>query len=70
MTRVVSFHVEVVIFFNKTQQNDSGDFATSVFGPADPLRMTIYEPSDWTAGGLDKDWWILKMSPLNTRQQH
>lgn len=34
-------------------------------GPADPSRMTMDDPSDWTAGGLDSDWRILKMSPLN-----
>ncbi len=44
--------------------------ATGLCGPADPCRMTMDEPSDWIAGGLDSDWRILGMSPLNTRQQH
>lgn len=44
--------------------------ATASCGPADPRRMTMVEPYDDTAGGLDSDWRILRTSPLNTRQQH
>lgn len=42
---------------------------TGFCGPADPCRMTMDKPSDWTAGGLDSEWRNFKKSPLNTRQQ-
>lgn len=43
---------------------------TALRGPEDPRRMTMVEPYDWTAGGLDSNWRILKTSTLNTQQQH